>query len=212
MRHHGICTDYKAAVMDMNYLVHDFETMCRKLKPSSRIILIDMGASLSFHDGNKHMNSQPIIWLIKLYEKFGFFFDHIYGFEITPTDPKKVYGRLLPEEYIPSYHWINVGVEHGEGSKLNPLRSIVQKFSEDDLIIVKLDIDTASVEVPLARQLLEDKDGIYGKLIDQFYFEHHVHLGELQGNWKRSMQGSIKDSFEIFHGLRKKNIPAHFWP
>ena len=34
---------------------------------------------------------------------------------------------------------------------------------------MKLDIDTSSVEVPLALQLLEDKDGVYSKIIDQFY-------------------------------------------
>jgi len=208
MRHQGICKSGGKYLMDMNYLVHDFETMCRNLKPTSRRVLIDVGASLSFHDGNV----QPIIWLIKLFEKFGFYFDHIYGFEITFNEPEEVYKKLLPEDYMASYHWINVGVDHGKDSKLNPLKSILQKFNEDDLIIVKLDVDTPSVEMPLAQQLLEDKDGLYGKLIDHFYFEHHVHLGELKNSWGSSMNGTIKDSMELFHGLRKKGIPSHFWP
>ena len=102
---------------------------------------------------------------------------------------------------------------HEEGHKLNPLHSILSTFDEDDFIVVKLDIDTAWIEVPLAHQLLKGgKDGLYHKLIDQFYFEHHVHLGEMKKKWKQTMEGSIKDSLDLFHGLREKGIPAHFWP
>ena len=131
---------------------------------------------------------------MKQYEKFGFVFDHIYGFEIL-----EVYETLLPEEYISSYHWINVGVSAKEGDKLNPLHSIVKKFDEDDFVVVKLDIDTSSVKVPLVRELLEDKDGVYSKIVDQFYFEHHVHLGELAGAWKSSIvemdRWSVNDGY-----------------
>jgi hypothetical protein len=118
----------------------------------------------------------------------------------------------LPEDYISSYHWINVGVSAKEGDKLNPLHSIIKKFNEDDFVVVKLDIDTSFIEVPLAHQVLEDKEGVYSKIIDQFYFEHHVHLGELRGNWGSSMNGTVGESLELFSNLRKKGVPAHFWP
>eukprot|EP00588_Corethron_pennatum_P001021 CAMPEP_0194288090 /NCGR_PEP_ID=MMETSP0169-20130528/36099_1 /TAXON_ID=218684 /ORGANISM="Corethron pennatum, Strain L29A3" /LENGTH=375 /DNA_ID=CAMNT_0039034995 /DNA_START=607 /DNA_END=1734 /DNA_ORIENTATION=+ len=212
MRHHGICTNVRAHLFDMNYLVHDFEAMCRKLKPTSKRILIDMGASLLFHAAGDVAPVQPVVNLINLYKKFGFHFDHIYGFEVTPFEAEKVYKKLLTKEYMASYHWINVGVTKNKKGKLNPLHSIVKQYSEDDLIIVKLDIDTASIEVSLAHQLLQDKDNVYHKLIDQFYFEHHVHQKELAPFWKLSMEGTIKDSFKLFHGLRKKGIPTHFWP
>ena len=95
---------------------------------------------------------------------------------------------------------------------MNPLESILKKFDEDDFVVLKLDIDTPEIELPLARQLLEDKDGVYHKLIDQFYFEHHVHMAEAKQFWgQRFMNGTIKESLELFHGLRQKGIPAHFW-
>ena len=94
-----------AKIMNLDYLVHDFEAMCHKLKPTSKRVLIDMGASLSFHGAS----TTPIVELMELYEKFGFNFDHIYAFEVTYTDPKNVYTDLLPEKYMPAYHWINVG-------------------------------------------------------------------------------------------------------
>ena len=76
------------------------------------------GASLSFHGA-----SQPIFTLLDLYGKFGFKFDHIYGFEISFTDPKQVYGTLLPEKYFPTYHWINVG----ESIESNQVNSIAER-------------------------------------------------------------------------------------
>jgi hypothetical protein len=206
MRSQKICDRMDKNLMSLDYLVHDFEAMCRTLKPTSKRILIDMGASLSFHS-----NSQPIIALMNQYEKFGFRFDHIYAFEVKPTKPEEAY-NMIPEKYMPSYHWINVGVTHTKGHKLNPLHSIVKQFHEDDFVVVKLDIDTSWIEVPLAKELLEDEDGVYHKLVDQFYFEHHVKLKELKAHWKGGAKGSVKSSMELFSGLRQKGIPAHFWP
>lgn len=96
--------------LSLNFLVHDFEAICLSLKPSSRIVLIDMGASLDFHEHDKNRNLPPIIELIKTFEKFGFKFDHIYAFEIKEKDPTKVYRHYLPVDYFASYHWINSGM------------------------------------------------------------------------------------------------------
>ena len=179
-------------------------------KHPEKYLLTWVHASLSFHGGGA-----PAISLLELYENFGFHFDHIFAFEITYTEPKEVFGKLLPDKYFASY-WINTGVSSGDGDKLNPLQSVLQKFSEDDLIIVKLDIDTASIELPLVKQLLEGgPSGIYHQIVDQFYFEHHVHLGEIAKWWSATgdgMEGTIKESLEMFHGLRKNGIPAHYWP
>jgi hypothetical protein len=93
--------------MSLDYLVHDYETMCRNLKPTSKRVLFDLGASLAFHG-----TDQPIVRLLSEYEKFGFLFDHIFAFEIKFHDPIDVYTNLLPEKYFMAYHWINVGEVH----------------------------------------------------------------------------------------------------
>ena len=85
---------------------------------------------------------------------------------------------------------------------MNPWYSIIKKFSQDDLIIVKLDIDTAEIENPLAHMLLED-DSV-NKLVDQFYFEHHVVMAEMLPIWRNTMKGTIQESFHLINGLRKK--------
>ena len=99
-----------------------------------------------------------------------------------------------------------------EGHKLNPLHSIIKQLNEDDFVVLKLDIDTPDVEVPLVKQLLEDKDDIYHRLIDQFYFEHHVRLAEMEYWWGTDLNETVKDSLDLFYNLRRKGIPAHFWP
>ena len=97
----------RPVLMFLDYLIHDFEAMCRNLKPHSKRVLIDLGASLTFTG----MRKQPLMNLVSTYEKFGFNFDHIFGFEYDFLDPQVVYKQVLPQKYFKSYHWINVGEE-----------------------------------------------------------------------------------------------------
>jgi hypothetical protein len=210
MRHPEYCFYGDRKLLDLGYLVHDFNHMCRKLKRTSRTILIDMGASLDFHERwNNDLKDMPAVYLVELYRKFGFPLDHIYAFEKVGADPEEVYKRL-PEHWLTSYHWINVGVDADPNSRLNPLKWILDTFDEDDLIIVKLDIDTPAIELPLVLQMLSDDR--YNRLVDQFYFEHHVKLYELGRYWTANgATGSIQDSLNLFAGLRAKGIASHFW-
>lgn len=202
MRHPKFCNNARKHLLDLSYLVHDMAAMCRKLKPTSRIVLIDMGASLSFHGAV----DSPAVYLMELYRKFGMPFDHIYAFEMKQSAPKDVFDRV-PDHWMPAYHWINVGVSADTESKFNAL-NLLKNFNADDLIVVKLDIDTASIEVPLANQLLQDERL---KIVDQFYFEHHVYMKEIAPWWSSSMKGTVQESLELFSSIRKNGIAAHFW-
>jgi hypothetical protein len=213
MRSHHICKHAKQNLMELTYLVHDFEQMCHNLKPYSKRVLIDMGASLEYHDTDEFgpVNDPPILTLIDQYQKFGFVFDHIFGFEMTPIPPKQVF-QSLPQQLLNKYHWINVPVSPQPNDRLNPLHSILKTFSPHDFIVVKLDIDTPTVELPLVKQLLDDPGGTFHTLIDHFYFEHHVRLKQLAPWWRSSMKGTVEDSLHLFKQLRENGIPAHFWP
>lgn len=203
MRHPEFCFDTEYT-MNMNYMIHDFAEMCRQLKPSSRTVFIDMGASLDFHE-----TESPAMYIIELYTKFGFVFDHIYAFEIRKKDPAAVFQKV-PAHLMASYHWNNVAVSPEPNNKFNPLDSILSRYSRDDLVVVKLDVDTSSVEVPLADQIVENP--ALSEIIDQFYFEHHVHMRESARNWKKSMKGTIEDTLKRFRKLRQLGVAAHFWP
>jgi hypothetical protein len=116
LRHPNFCFDRKQ-LMSLDYLVHDFAVMCRKLKPTSRTVFIDMGASLDFHKGTV----QPNVYVTQLFQKFGFRFDHIYAYEVKHKEPAQVFEKV-PDELKAAYHWINVGVSSDPKSGLNPLK------------------------------------------------------------------------------------------
>lgn len=73
MRHPKVCVNGREHLFDLGYLIHDFSALCRKTKPTSRFVLVDMGASLDFHSsGDENM---PAIYLTSIFDKFGFPFD-----------------------------------------------------------------------------------------------------------------------------------------
>ena len=210
LRHPLLCYDnpniYKyylkaKRLLDLSYLVHDFGAMCQKILPSSRIVLIDMGASLQFHEA--YSEKLPAVYLTDIFAKFGFPFDHIYAYEIEPTEPD-IMVNSIPEHLRSAYHWINVGVNPDVKSINNPFNLVHNHFNADDIIIVKLDIDNSFIEQKFIEQLLEDSrfhaSASRKTLIDHFYFEHH-----LDGTFER------KESIELFTQLREKGIPAHYW-
>jgi len=203
LRHPRFCQSHRY-LMTMSYMVHDFHAMCVQLKPFARTIFVDMGASLDFHGASE----MPAMYVLNLYNKFGFYFDHIYAYEVKPKRASKVFQKV-PPEYLAAYHWINVGVESDPRSSLNPLQMLADNYNEDDFIVVKLDIDTSSIEVPLVYQILQDEKFV--GLIDQFYFEHHVKLQELAPSLGASMNGSVSESLHLFQSLRRKGIGAHSW-
>jgi hypothetical protein len=198
--------NYRKYLIDISYLVHDFAQLCRSIvntptsASSPRTVLIDMGASLVF---DFHKEETPVLDLLQLYAKFGIHFDHYYAYELKPHDPNQVFQKV-PQEFLASYHWMNVGVETDRQSKLNPWKLLKENFQPDDFIVVKLDIDKTSIELELVDQLLEDEHLV--KLVDQFYFEHHVSLTEW---WP--YEETAKKSLELFHKLRRKGIAAHYW-
>ena len=79
-------------------------------------------------------------------------------------------GFRLPDEQL---SYFNFGVSSDPSDPRHPWRLLRATAKLRDLVVVKVDIDSPSIEEPLVRQILED-DALSG-LIDEFYFEHHVH-------------------------------------
>lgn len=105
----------------------------------------------------------------------------------------------------------------GEGEKMNPFHSIVRQFNEDDLVIVKLDIDTPRIEQEMFRNFVKDES--LHKLVDHFYFEDHARIHEMRFAFGKSFAGldvrnevnSVQQSMELMNTLRKNGVAAHYW-
>mmetsp|Transcript_11158 Transcript_11158/g.26890 ORF Transcript_11158/g.26890 Transcript_11158/m.26890 type:complete len:377 (-) Transcript_11158:248-1378(-) len=206
MRHPSFCEHRRKFSLNIDYLVHDFASICKNMKQTSRTVFFDLGASLQYHSGRKR-RANPALSLVDVYKRFGIKFDHYYAFEHTKLPSDEVFENI-PPNLLPSYHWFNVGVKSDLSSKLNPLNSILRSMKEDDLVVLKLDIDTPAIELPLAHQLLKEP---FSKLVDQFYFEHHVRMKGLLYYWRQTAIGSLQDSLDLFTDLRKAGISAHSW-
>ncbi|CAJ1941854.1 unnamed protein product [Cylindrotheca closterium] len=207
LRHPRFCEDGHLGwdsvyLLNIDYLVHDFGLMCNQLNSTSKTVFVDLGASLDYHPENN-----PALQLVDLYQKFGIKFDHYYAFEATVIPPDQVFQKV-PRDILPSYHWFNVPVEVLETSKQNPWASILSKYNEDDLVVVKLDIDTPAAEIPLVGQLLEEKNS---RIVDQFYFEHHVRMKNMLRFWKTGATKTLQHSMDLFTQLRQTGIAAHSW-
>ncbi|KAL7564584.1 hypothetical protein ACA910_017929 [Epithemia clementina (nom. ined.)] len=82
MRHPNFCTIKKWNYLNLDYLVHDYAHICRRLKPTSRVVLFDLGASTKFAGV-----SSASLRILQNFGKFGIPFDHIHAFEM-PTPEK----------------------------------------------------------------------------------------------------------------------------
>ena len=96
-------------------------------------------------------------------------------------------------------------------SPLNPLVHLKAITAPEDFVVLKLDIDTASIELRLIEQLLADA-ALVGR-VDELYWEHAVRMSPMmhQG-WARDRPTqTLKDSYELFSRLREAGIRAHSW-
>ena len=89
---------------------------------------------------------------------------------------------------------------------------------EEDFVSFKLDIDTPSVEIPIALALAQDPYSI--RLVDEFFFELHFQceLNRYCGWGKRvpkEFMGQPLDrpaTLKLFSNMRRHGIRAHIWP
>jgi hypothetical protein len=93
-------------------------------------------------------------------------------------------------------------------SKQNPLH-IMKKVHCDDRVIVKCDIETSTIEVPLDIQIFNNSLNLE-VVIDQLYFQHQLEKIDISGSWRYLRIGAIKASLDVFQNLHKMGIRVNF--
>ena len=74
------------------------------------------------------------------------------------------------------------------------------------MVLLKLDIDSTRIEEAIIDQILAASDNY---LIDELYFEHHVHTPPHVPVLPEST--TLRDTYCIFSALRHKGVLAHAW-
>ena len=201
-----------------------------------RSMFFDIGASL-YAEG---LGGASQDWFVSTYAARGIIFERIFAWEAQGIPPAKLFGPPLPVNVMDSLSYYNVPVVALRGGRHNPWRTLRSVATVDDFVVVKLDVDTISVESDLVEQLLEQTQeaGELRALIDEFYYEHHVIGSPMAHSWqptfdvflrerpelkeaagwrrRRDRKGNeqlatLNDSYAMFTRLRQAGIRAHSW-
>ncbi|CAF3207821.1 unnamed protein product [Rotaria socialis] len=168
-------------------------------------IFIDLGSA--YFDGWTGANGAASgRWFYEHYRRFGTKFDRILAYEFTALNAKTAWNQL-PADVFPVYTLLNVPC--AATGKFSPWVMLKEIAKPHDHVVIKLDIDTPEIEIPLMSQLLNDSS-IYS-LVDEVFFEHHVHVKEMNRYWV-TRQGQLKDTYVLFTKLRELGVRMHSWP
>ena len=101
----------------------------------------------------------------------GIEFDNLFGWEVTLLKPTDFWTRV-PQKYRDKYSYVNIPISADVNHPSHPLAVMRNlKITPDDFVAFKLDIDTSSVELPIAILLLQNDE--FTSLVDEFFFEFH---------------------------------------
>lgn len=170
--------------------------------------ILDAGASTTWQASTA--------WFHCAYASQGIHTDQLFSWEFVVASPPSVWWSSVPPHVYPRVHFFNVPITHKEGHPDNPLELIRRVARREDFVAFKLDIDTPSIEIPLALQLLRDQD-LLG-LVDEFFFELHYKSAVMERYWHdvpNEYDGLVLDvvhALELFTKLREAGVRAHFWP
>jgi hypothetical protein len=179
------------------------------LRPSGgQTILFDLGASYfnGMHADAVDNAEQGTRWFYEYFRSKSLYLDHIIAFEAAQYPPLS-YWREIPDDIIGKLTFINTGVD--TTGKFNPWNILKSIAKPEDYVIIKLDINTPTIEIELANQVVNDTS--ISSLIDEMFFEMHVTVNEMIRYWGPS-PGELKDSYILFRKLRELGIRIHSWP
>jgi hypothetical protein len=172
-------------------------------------ILIDAGAS--YYDSG--FGGASTKWFVDEYRSRGIVFDAIYAWEAKKMDMER-YWKQVPADVHKTMHLFNRPASI-DSTLNNPLARLVSECRVEDFCVLKIDVDTPSVELPWVQQILQCHD--VSSRIDEFFFEHHVH-GLMENKyheefgWPSSgVSGTYADTYRLLAELRHRGIRAHSW-
>jgi hypothetical protein len=176
--------------------------------------LMDLGASYFNNWGDSGGNSADAgNWFYGQYQKKNVTIKNYFAYEAQTLDLAEVY-KQIPDDLIAAYRWNNLPVSVERNNKLNPW-STLKSFRAggySKLVVIKLDIDTPSIENPLVDQLSEN-NGALAKLVSEFFYEHHVNSIPLNGAWiTHNSNITPHNSYNMFKQLRDFGVRSHSWP
>eukprot|EP01117_Protostelium_nocturnum_P007290 TRINITY_DN260_c0_g1_i2.p1 TRINITY_DN260_c0_g1~~TRINITY_DN260_c0_g1_i2.p1 ORF type:complete len:423 (-),score=111.44 TRINITY_DN260_c0_g1_i2:102-1370(-) len=178
-----------------------------ELYEESQNVWLDLGSSY-FGGWTNVANAASGLWGYEKYHKRGTEFKRFIAVEAEKLNASTAFSQV-PADLFPYYVWINTFLSCGTGDNVDVLR-ILKSIKKEDFFVFKLDIDSAPIEAPIAKEMLNNPD--ISDRIDEFMFEHHVDIAPMRGAWGGGLKENLADSYRLFTTLREKGIRSHSWP
>ena len=209
LRHPGTCHDERKWFLEKGYfLIDGWHTSRGVLPEGAKKLYFDLGAST----WNSGLGGASQGWFYSVFKSLCAEFDALFGWEFVVHQPANVF-KEIPAELHYKYHWYNIPVNLDFSSPSHPFNMIRTLATPDDFVVLKIDVDTPSVELPLIQYMLAHPDLL--ALVDEFFFEHHVVMEPLMGlGWGYAptlVNGTPRDSIDLFTKMRKHGVRAHSW-
>lgn len=170
-------------------------------------IMLDLGSAY-FEAWGHDSSAASGRWFYQNYHQRGLKFSRFIAVEVTKLDPAIAY-QQLPADLVGAYTLINTPLSVHNDSNLDVDRLLYQISVPDDVVVLKLDIDSAQLELQLSQLLV--KDDKLSSIVDELMFEHHVDYDLLRPWWGKQPE-TLTDSYRLFTNLRKRGIRLHSWP
>jgi hypothetical protein len=173
------------------------------LHRDGRGLLVDLGASTWDHASGAR-------WLTRRLEQQGVRFEHVWAWEARQIEPRTYFQGADPAQ-LAHLHFYNWPVSAARGAADNPWTLVKAAAKAADRVVVKLDIDTESIDNALAYQLLDDPELL--ALVDELYYEYHFVNKDMEWIWADShFSAKVADTYLLFSQLRQKGVRANPWP
>ena len=149
----------------------------------------------------------------------------MWAWEATPYSTEEIW-RGVPEDVKRRITYTNQPVSATHNASTYPWSVLARHAREEDLVVVKLDIDTLPIEEKLIHDLLHRKVRVASeprsplkplhKLVDVFFYESHNTAPTMRAYWGKDVRGSglasgLNDSYALFSRLRELGVLAHSW-
>jgi len=171
----AICAGFRTRqqLESKRYLVLGDQALVARSHPTSlpgvsqRVILLDIGCG--YYAGS--FTRDPLLspatpqglddrsvslqWLVERYQHQGVFFTDVFAFESSPLSAGRFWSAV-PPSMVPRLRLYNFGVSATPGAMSNPWSLLQRVATPGDYVVVKLDIDSPTLERNLTRQLITD--------------------------------------------------------
>ena len=176
--------------------------------PRDKAWYFDAGAS-SWDQG---LGGPSLVYFYNLWQRHGITFDKIFAFEMSV--PTADFYRSVPPYILHKtvYQQTAIVSQPREHTAENPFLPILIKehVTQNDYVLLKLDIDSPMIESGSIMHILDDSD----HCIDELFWGHHINGNYLlAGDWGGHglPYGTVKESMDLFLRMRHKGIRAHSW-